>query len=119
MKAKRYNQSKPQLSYIMKFPTPMKAIARIMEFGAIKYEEDNWKLGGKPDKEYLDSMFRHLNQWLEGEAYDNDSGCSHLGHAIWNLLALHELNHKEEILNETIFNERCDFWKKEKERNDA
>lgn len=117
MTAKRFNQGKPNLSYFLKFVNPMKAIARIMEFGAIKYEEDNWKLGGKPDREYLDSMMRHLTAWMEGELYDQDSGCSHLGHAIWNLLALHELNHSDEIIDEELFNKQCEHWKN-KERNE-
>jgi hypothetical protein len=114
MKAARFNQDKPSLSYILKFVNPMKAIARIMEFGAIKYEEDNWRFGGKPDREYLDSMMRHLTAWTEGEAYDQDSGCSHLGHAIWNLLALHELNHPDEVIDKEIFNKQCEYWKSKK-----
>ena len=114
MSAKRFNQGKPSLSYILKFVNPMKAISRIMEFGAVKYGEDNWKLGGKPDREYLDSMMRHLTAWTEGEVYDQDSGCSHLGHAIWNLLALHELNHPSEVIDEEIFNKQCEIWKHKK-----
>jgi hypothetical protein len=104
----------------MDFPVPIKSIARIMEFGATKYDDGNWKLGGKPDKEYLDSMFRHITLWLEGEVYDEDSGCSHLGHAIWNLMALHQLNHPDEVFNESVFSERCKYWKDKKgENNDV
>jgi hypothetical protein len=46
--------------------------------------------------------------------YDTDSGCSHLGHAIWNLLALHELNHPDEIMDEGVFNKQCEYWKNKK-----
>lgn len=110
--AKRFNEGKPKLAYILEFPSVAEAVSRIMEFGAAKYEDGNWKLGGKPDREYLDSMMRHLRLWLEGEVYDQDSGCSHLGHAIWNLMALQQLNHKDEVIDEKVFSERCEYWQK-------
>ncbi len=114
--ALRFNEGKPMLSYILQFANPIKAVARIMEFGATKYEDGNWRKGGKPDAEYLNSMMRHLIQWLGGEKYDTDSGCSHLGHAIWNLLALHELNHPDEIIDERLFKDRMEHWAAVKER---
>ena len=110
--ALRFNEGKPKLAYMLEFPSAIEAVSRIMEFGATKYEDGNWKIGGKPDREYLDSMMRHLRAWLEGEVYDQDSGCSHLGHAIWNLLALQQLNHKDEVIDEDLFSKRCNSWKK-------
>jgi hypothetical protein len=113
--ALRFNEGKPSLAYILQFANPIKAIARIMEFGAMKYADGNWRKGGKPDREYLDSMMRHLTDWAHGEKYDNDSGCSHLGHAIWNLMALHELNHPDEIIDDEVFKRQCAYWKAKKE----
>jgi hypothetical protein len=116
--ALRFNEGKPSLSYILQFVNPIKAVARIMEFGATKYEDGNWRKGGKPDREYLDSMMRHITSWLGGEVYDTDSGCSHLGHAIWNLLALHELNHPDEIMDDEVFKKQCEYWKRKKAENE-
>ena len=82
----------------------------------MKYADGNWRKGGKPDREYLDSMMRHLTLWIHGEVYDDDSGCSHLGHAIWNLMALHELNHPDEIIDDQVFKRQCAHWKAEKEK---
>ena len=113
--ALRFNEGKPSLAYILQFANPMKAIARIMEFGAIKYDDGNWRKGGKPDGEYLNSMMRHLTSWIHGEKYCKDSGCSHLGHAIWNLMALHELNHPDEIIDDEVFKRQCAYWKNVKE----
>jgi hypothetical protein len=94
--ALRYNEGKPMLSYFMRsFPKMVEAVARVKEFGANKYDDDNWRLGNKPDKEYWDSLFRHLNYHFKGELYDDDSGCLHIAHAVWNLCALLELNHQE------------------------
>ncbi len=115
--ALRFNEGKPSLAYILQFANPIKVIARIMELGAIKYDDGNWRKGGKPDREYLDSMMRHLTSWVHGEKYCDDSGCSHLGHAIWNLMALHELNHPDEIIDDEVFKRQCAHWKAKKEES--
>lgn len=117
-KALRYTEGKPQLAYMLEFGTAMEALARIFEFGACKYNDGNWKLGGKPDREYLNSLMRHLRKWKSGEEFDADSGCSHLGHAVWNLCALLELNYPESIIDEELFKERCAFWLQKKKEAD-
>ena len=112
--ALRFNTNKARLSYILQFPHVLEAIARIMEFGATKYEDGNWKKGGKPDAEYLNSGMRHLTEWVNHKKFDPDSGCAHLGMAIWNLMALLELNHPEEIKDDELFRKQCDYWAAEK-----
>jgi len=112
----RYNSGKPKLSYFRRsFYKALEVIARIKEFGAAKYDDGNWRKGGKPDSEYLDSMDRHLDKWLHGETYDQDSGCHHLGHAIWNLCALLELNTTGEVIDEDLFRERIAYWLEKKQ----
>jgi hypothetical protein len=98
-KAARYSDGKPQLSYILHFPTSVTCLGRIMEYGAKKYAPMNWKKGGKPDQEYLDSCLRHLYIWMRGQQYDEESGCNHIGHAIWNLMALLDLNYPNEAID--------------------
>jgi len=115
MGALRFNSGKAKMAYILQFPRTMEAIARIMEFGAAKYFDGNWKQGGKEDSEYLDCMMRHLTKWLDGKKYDDDSGCSHLGMAIWNMLALHQLNHPDEIMDADLFKEKCKYWRAQKD----
>ena len=119
--AKRYNSGKPKLGYFARsFHKALEAIARVKEFGATKYEEDNWKLGNKPDSEYLDSMARHLDLFQKGEQYDEDSGCHHLGHAIWNLCALFELNHgKVDVINQPLFESQMKHWADKKKRDEV
>lgn len=112
--AKRYNSDKPQLAYVFEFPAVIEALARIMEFGAIKYDDGNWKLGNKPDKEYWDSFTRHLMALKKGEVYDPDSGCSHLGQMIWNLCAMFQLNHPDAVYESALFQDRCEFWREKR-----
>jgi hypothetical protein len=91
------------------------AVARVKEFGANKYNDGNWRLGNKPDVEYLDSMFRHMDYFFAGEFYDQDSGCPHLAHAVWNLSALAELNYGDKpVMDEKIFCERMAYWAEKK-----
>lgn len=90
--SKRMNAGKAPLSFLLDFPKAVEAFARVKELGAAKYERDNWKLGNKPDEEYLDACLRHLVAYKAGEEFANDSGCHHIAHAAWNLFALLELN---------------------------
>lgn len=119
--ALRFNNGKPKLSYFMRsFPWMVEAVARVKEFGANKYNDGNWRLGNKPDEEYLDSLCRHLTYFLAGEFYDDDSGCSHLGHAVWNLCALAELNYGDfPTIAEAKFRERMEYWAEEKRKREA
>lgn len=91
--ARRDNQGKPELTYWMQVPNGMSTFVDVMEYGARKYERNNWKKGGKPDQEYFDAALRHLSAFLNGESHDPESRCSHLGHAVWNLLVVQELNY--------------------------
>lgn len=92
MKAARMNTGKPEMDFVLDFPIAVEAICRVMELGAVKYARDNWKLGGKPDSEYLGAALRHLFAHRSGDLVAEDSGCLHVAHAAWNLLALMELN---------------------------
>jgi hypothetical protein len=119
--ALRFNSDKPMMSYFMRsFPRMAEAIARVKEMGAIKYNDGNWRLGNKPDDEYWNSMFRHLNYIFSGEDYDPDTGCLHLAHAVWNMCALLELNHPDlPARDDEIWADRAAHWAAEKKIREA
>jgi len=98
--AMRYNDGKPELHRILQFGSALEKLAKVMELGAVKYEDGNWLKGGKDDREYLDSLSRHLmsfvNAQTDVEEYDYDSGCHHLAHVAWNALALLRLNRDDQ-----------------------
>lgn len=116
--AARMNSGKPKLSYFVRsFTKALEAVARVKEFGANKYTDNNWRLGGKPDDEYWDSFTRHMVLFLSGEVYDQDSGCHHIGHMVWNLCAMYELNHSDEpAIDEELFWDRMRYWALQKEK---
>ena len=65
------------------------AAAKVMMFGAKKYADHNWRRGMKWSVPF-DCAMRHLLKWWDGEQLDEESGESHLGHAVANLLMLIE-----------------------------
>lgn len=82
-KATRYNQSKLRPSL---FPVVCYVhIIEILEFGAKKYSDDNWKKG-LSFKSCLDSLERHLIKFKLGENCDEESGLLHVGHIIINAM---------------------------------
>lgn len=55
-------------------------IAKVMAFGAKKYEAHNWKKGISYSR-LLGAALRHLFAWSRGEELDPESGLTHLAHA--------------------------------------
>lgn len=88
--AKRDNEGKPQLSYMLDFPVAVEGLSKVMEFGAQKYERNNWKKGQTSAK-VTDSLLRHLSAWQNGQELDLESGENHLYHVVANALMLAEL----------------------------
>lgn len=65
-------------------PRALMRLARRFEDGAAKYKRDNWKQG-IPLSRYVDSLYRHLWAFMEGDATED-----HLGAIIWNAVCLSE-----------------------------
>lgn len=68
-------------------PQFIKGTARVLTFGAEKYEKDNWKRCDDR-QEYEDALLRHILDYLQGKKCDEESGVSHLYHASCNLMFL-------------------------------
>jgi hypothetical protein len=83
--ALRYNQGKTQYSYIDL--TCFQYTAQVLEFGAVKYDRDNWRKGMQTSK-ILDSLLRHIAAIQRGEVVDPESGLPHIGHIGCNVMFL-------------------------------
>lgn len=92
--AARYNQGKPDMSYLLGVRKGLEALVRVFEQGAVKYARGNWQKGGKPDTEYIGSAARHI-LLMEEEFYDSDIGTIHAANVIWNMLVYIQLNHAD------------------------
>ena len=96
VKADRFNEGKPQLSYMLDAPKAMIGLSRVFEAGAKKYSRDNWKKGLERN-ELIDCLMRHLIKAQAGQVNDEETGCNHLNHVLWNALVLAEQFNEEEF----------------------
>jgi hypothetical protein len=62
-------------------------IAAVFMYGAAKYGEYNFSKGG-PNTDYINASLRHINKYMLNEDMDDESGLSHLAHAIANLMMI-------------------------------
>ena len=85
MAGARYNTGKLKWSLVSwKALAPM---VRVLEMGAKKYDDHNWKKGLKYT-EVCESLQRHLNSFIEGEDDDPESKLTHVGHILCNAMFL-------------------------------
>ena len=63
-------------------------VIKVLEYGARKYSEENWKLVEHAYTRYYDAAMRHISAWKQGETVDSESKQYHLAHAICCLMFL-------------------------------
>ena len=66
----------------------IESIAKVLTYGADKYEENSWQ--ELPDfwKRYKAALLRHLTAIDKGELIDSESGLPHIDHVLCNTLFL-------------------------------
>jgi len=82
----KFDQDKPQWTLV-----PFKAldeVVKVLTIGARKYAPDNWKKVPNARQRYIDAAFRHMSAYAAGEKLDDETGKSHLAHAMCCLLFL-------------------------------
>ena len=63
-------------------------VIQVLEYGAVKYEIDNWQRVPSARTRYYDAAMRHIDDWWNGSEIDEESSLPHLAHAICCLLFL-------------------------------
>ena len=64
-------------------------VVKVLMLGAKKYAPFNWQIVVKENpNRYFDACIRHLTAWQSGEKNDQESGLSHIAHAICCLIFL-------------------------------
>ena len=58
----------------------LEEIVKVLEFGATKYDDNNWCRGAAWSR-YWTATMRHVVAWWSGESNDKETGLSHLAHA--------------------------------------
>jgi len=89
----KLDRGKIKAALIIDFALALQQVALVGTFGAEKYTRGGWQ--DVPDAEirYTDAMWRHLLA-SRHEPLDKDSGLPHMSHALWNLLAVVELQNR-------------------------
>lgn len=65
----------------------LREVGRVIDYGARRYGEENWKKVDPPSR-YQDALLRHVLEYLCGETHDKETGFHHLAHAATNCLFL-------------------------------
>jgi hypothetical protein len=69
---------------------PIEDLVKILTYGASKYGAHTWKTVPRGKERYFAALMRHLVAWRKGELVDEESGLSHLAHAMCNLMFISE-----------------------------
>lgn len=86
----------------------LKPMVEVLEFGAKKYDDHNWKKGLKTT-EICESLIRHLTAYMNGEDNDLESGLPHVGHIMCNAMFLSHMHEfKKEFDTRYRTNEKAD-----------
>lgn len=86
----KHDSQKPNLAILLDMPQALAEIARVLEYGAAKYDHKNWAKCDDPER-YIAAALRHISAYHNGEKIDPESGYSHLAHAVCSLLFLEEI----------------------------
>ena len=78
----KQTDDKPMFELIC--PEIMLELAKAFTMGAKKYAPRNCEIGF-PYGLLVGAAYRHLNKWQSGIDIDEESGLSHLAHAMWNI----------------------------------
>lgn len=91
----KHDRAKPRPSLLPW--SSLRHVVAVLEFGAKKYEVDNWKRVENARARYLDAALRHVIAVAEGEVTDPESGLPHGAHAVCCLLFLMWFDDREGI----------------------
>ena len=113
MKGLKYDGEKPMMHLLP--PKAINEVAKVLTFGAQKYDEENWRKLDNLQSRYTSGALRHIFAHIDSETLDTESGLSHLAHAICCLLfkleiELEDAKSKEEEPRESDVTEHqaCD-----------
>lgn len=83
MKFTKHDSVKSRLDLLP--PLALEIVGYVLRHGALKYDEENWRLC-KKSKKYVRPILTHAFKHLQGQFTDPESGLPHLAHAVCNAL---------------------------------
>jgi hypothetical protein len=92
----KYDNGKPEYGLLP--PFALEEVAKVLTFGAAKYDRENWRKLDDIERRYFDAAQRHVWAIKRGETHDPESNLHHLAHSITCLLFLLELELNSNII---------------------
>lgn len=88
----KYDQEKPMYNLLP--PNAIDDMAKVMTFGAKKYEPNSWQRVENGLERYRAALLRHTFAMQRGEVLDPESGLPHSAHAMCCAAFINELEEK-------------------------
>lgn len=88
----KHDAGKALAGCLLDFSRALEGVAQVSTFGAQKYARGSWQTVPDARTRYFDAAMRHLLAHHSGEQFDKESGLPHLHHALWNWMAVVELD---------------------------
>ena len=80
----KYDSEKPKMNLLP--PKAIVEVAKVLTFGAEKYDAENWRKLDDLQNRYTAGALRHIFAHMDGEKLDPETGLSHMAHALCCLL---------------------------------
>ena len=84
MEGRKYDGDKAKL-YLLP-PKSILEVGKVLTYGAEKYDAENWRKVPDLQNRYTSAALRHIFAHIDGESDDEETGLSHLAHAMCCLL---------------------------------
>ncbi len=89
MAAEGLKELKEKLKYSLLPLDTLEQVIRVLEYGAKKYEAQNWRYVNPRAEIYFEAMMRHaVARYYRGEHNDPESGLPHVAHMVTNAIFL-------------------------------
>lgn len=83
----KHDTGKPRPTLlVMSLAEAVNEVAKVLTYGAAKYDDDNWRKVPNGVTRYTDALLRHLLAEAMGEEYDPESELLHAAHTAANAL---------------------------------
>lgn len=81
---RKYDEGKAMLHLLP--PKSILEVGKVLTYGAEKYDAENWRKVPDLQDRYASAALRHIFAHIDGELDDEETGLSHLAHAMCCLL---------------------------------
>ncbi len=90
----KHDYGKPRMELLDAYAVEQLALA--LTFGAAKYDAHNWRKGLSKGR-LLGAALRHLFKYMSGTDRDDESGLSHVAHAMCCCMFILGLEHRADL----------------------